>query len=405
MRVLFILQSIGYGGSMTSLINLLSFLRDDKEIQYEVLFMDPYGALLEEAKQTASVCKKNFILEATSMSRSDMRNRKLYGHLLVRGFMALYGKIRHISVVDIGYALAARRYDNCYDCVIAFQESIATNFAIHIKANRHVAWVHNDYHNVEHIYGNQSHLRKLYSRFDKIVCVSRAGAENFKRYSGLDQNKITYIYNTLPTQKLIAKASIPFKTILSENNREEIISALQSTCIKLVSSGRFAKQKRFDRVIDAACLLKKEGYQFKWFILGNGELFESIKASIISNNLENEVLLTGGLRNPFPLVKACDFFVLSSDFEAHPMVANEALILGTPVITTNYESAYEVIKNNETGLICEMRAESIAEAVKSLLDNVELRRRIQKNVNAFVYSNKVILQQVRDIIINKKEET
>ena len=82
------------------------------------------------------------------------------------------------------------------------------------------------------------------------------------------------------------------------------------------------------------------------------------------------------------------------------MVANEALILGTPVITTNFESAKEVVKNGETGLICEMNVDSIVESLQSLLENVELRERLRKNVSGFIYSNEVIIQQVISEILN-----
>ncbi len=401
MKVLFVLQSIGYGGSMTSLLNLLSLLKDRNIFEIEVLFMDPYGELIDEAKSVSKVCKQNTILEVSTMSRKSMLDKRLYWHYFLRLILAIRGKIRRCSSTEIGFDKAAKRYDNKFDCVVAYQESVATNFAIRIKAARHIAWVHNDYNNVKKIYGGQEEcLRSVYSQYDKIICVSHSGALNFKKYSGVDSKKITYIYNTLPFNEIKRKASVPLIDVLNRRNPDEVLIALQSKCIKFVSSGRFAKQKCFERVVNAAKKMKDKGYHFKWIIIGTGDLFEEIKASIISLDLTDDVLLTGGLTNPFPIVKACDFFVLTSDFEAHPMVANEALILGTPVITTNFESAKEVVKNGETGLICEMNVDSIVESLQSLLENVELRERLRKNVSGFIYSNEVIIQQVISEILN-----
>ena len=42
-KILFVLQSIGFGGSMTSLINLLGFLKNNEDLSIDVLFMDRYG--------------------------------------------------------------------------------------------------------------------------------------------------------------------------------------------------------------------------------------------------------------------------------------------------------------------------------------------------------------------------
>lgn len=400
MKVLFILQSIGYGGSMTSLINLMKLLRNDRSFFIDVLFMDPYGELFSEAKETANICKKNIWLEASTMSRKNMHDRKLYVHLFLRYILALFGRIRKQTSMELGFDIAAKRYDNKYDCVVAYQESVATNFAIRIKSNRHIAWVHNDFYNVEKIYGNRSLLEKVYYKYDKIVCVSKAGSESFTQNTDIDSSKITYIYNSLPVEVLLRKASLPINDVVDKEVFEAVDCAINSSCIKIVSSGRFANQKRFDRAIEAAKLLKDKGYIFKWFILGNGELYDKIRASILSYGLEDYVFLTGGLNNPFPIVKKCDVFVLCSDFEAHPMVANEALILGVPVITTNYASASEVVKNEVTGLICDKTSVSLADALISFIDSPDLRYRIQNNVCNFVYSNNEIVRQVKSVLLN-----
>ena len=60
-RVLFVIQSIGFGGSMTSLINLLGFLKNDQNFSIDVLIMDKYGELLEQAEEVANVLPENRI--------------------------------------------------------------------------------------------------------------------------------------------------------------------------------------------------------------------------------------------------------------------------------------------------------------------------------------------------------
>ena len=168
--------------------------------------------------------------------------------------------------------------------------------------------------------------------------------------------------------------------------------------IKFVSSGRMVRQKRFDRAILAAKELKSMGVDFYWFIIGDGELFSDMSEMIVSEKLEDCVFLTGGLKNPFPVVNACDIFVLTSDFEAHPMVANEALILGKPVISTDFESASEVVVHEYNGLISKRDPEYIATTCRNLVENKSLFERLKRNAIEFVYKNDDIINKVIRII-------
>ena len=70
-RVLFVLQGIGFGGSMTSLLNLLSFIHKD-ELDIDVLFMDRYGELLEPAQDVANVLAEDKFLQAVSPPRPKL---------------------------------------------------------------------------------------------------------------------------------------------------------------------------------------------------------------------------------------------------------------------------------------------------------------------------------------------
>lgn len=387
MRILFVLQSIGYGGSMTSMINLLSLLEKYNNLKIDVLIMDPYGELYEEVNKVAHICDKDKVLEAVTLPRKKIKQLKKMDLYLKRLILFFGAKLMRKSTIQYGFEKAAKKYDNKYDCVIAYQESIATNFVQYIQSKKKIAWVHNDYVNVLKLYTSKEKMIEVYKKFNKIVCVSEAGYNNFTRLSGLSSQCLDYIYNTLPVDEIKRKSEQSVSDILQKNIQKQ----LSTSELKLVSSGRFTKQKRFDRLVDAAIILNNKGYRFKWFVLGNGELYQTIAQKIKENHLEENIILVGGLRNPFPLIQKCDLFVLTSDFEAHPMVANEALILGKPVITTDFESAGEVVLDNINGLITKMNPESIADAIQKLINNKELFGKLKKNAENFTYSNEDIV--------------
>lgn len=397
-RILFVLQGIGFGGSMTSLLNLLSFMHKD-ELDIDVLFMDRYGELLEQALDVTNVLAEDKFLQSVSTLRPKLKDLDRYDLIALRAVLAAIGKIRHKATSDIAYAHAAKKYDDKYDCVVAYQESIATFFVAEIKCKRKIAWVHNDYDNVKKICGGAENLRRLYSGFDKVVCVSKAGKRNFQEKSGLSSEKIDYVYNVLRSDSIRSKAQVPIELVLGDiKNKAHVLELLENCAIKFVSSGRLAEQKRFDRVIQVAKRLKEEKVDFCWIIVGNGDQFGQIENEIIAENISDVVALTGGLSNPFPVVNACDVFVLTSQFEAHPMVANEALLLGKPVITTNYESASEVVEDGVNGLICEMSVDGIYNSCKELVSNQLLMDRLSKSAQKFEYRNEDIMDKVLRIV-------
>lgn len=395
-NVLFVLQGIGYGGSMTSLINLLRFLKEKHVFNIDILFMDRYGELLDEAKVVGKVLREDKLLQAVTPTRSKLVRLRRYDLLAIRAVMKICATVFHTTTSEFAYRIAAKKYSQKYECVVAYQESIATTFSTYIDCGRRLAWVHNGYENVKRICGSAENLKKIYGKFDRVICVSRAGMNAFRNLSGLKSEKIDYIYNTVDIEQIVMKATAKLQVSLSNSENisqvERILSKRERTVF--ISVGRCVEQKRFDKIIDVAKHLKNAGYSFGWIIVGSGELYERLRDDIYREKLENEVVLTGGLNNPFPVMKASDIVVVTSDFEAQPMVVNEALLLGKPVITTNYESAEEVVKHGINGIICGMSSEQIYLACRELLDNPQKLKRLSRGAGSFHYNNNAITQKV-----------
>lgn len=394
-KVLFILQSIGYGGSMTSLINLVRELNYTNKVDVEMLFMDDTGPLLDAAKLVGKVKKADIILRAVTIPKKRLIQEKRFFLLLIRIWLIIYSAIQKKTLLECAYKYSASKYSDQYDCVIAYQESIATIFVTYIKTPKKIAWIHNDYDNLVKIYKSKDKVYQIYKQYQKIVCVSEAGKNNFRKKSGISPEKIVRIYNVIPEEIIRKKAEIPLTDTLSRSLNADIIAkTLQKNIWHIVSIGRFVTQKRFDRVIEVANLLKKADFHFVWYLIGEGEQFEEIKKDILERGLSENVILSGGLDNPFSLISKCELVVVTSDFEAHPMVINEALILHKPVITTNYESAEELIRQEENGIICEMDSKSVFMAVKKYMSSFELREKLGHIINNYIYDNKKIIEEV-----------
>ena len=68
---------------------------------------------------------------------------------------------------------------------------------------------------------------------------------------------------------------------------------------------------------------------------GYGALFEETKKQATESVAAEDIVVMQYLSNPYALLAACDFFVLSSYYEGLPVVLTEADIVGLPCVSTD----------------------------------------------------------------------
>ena len=109
---------------------------------------------------------------------------------------------------------------------------------------------------------------------------------------------------------------------------------------------------------------------------------------ITANDIQN-VHLVGNRENPYPYMKKADLFALQSNYEGRPVVVDEAIIIGTPVLVTNFESAKEQVKE-EYGYVIEMDEEKIYNKIKDIITNpeqLEEKKKYLKEMDMRRYEN------------------
>ena len=156
--------------------------------------------------------------------------------------------------------------------------------------------------------------------------------------------------------------------------------------------------KRIDKVNEIAKKLKNSGYQFKWTVVGGGSEFESCVRIANEYKLENFVEYVGDQDNPYKFMKRSDLFVLVSDTEAMPLVLNEALIVGTPVVTTDFAAAKESVIDGITGFITEKDVDSLYRIIAYCIDNPETLKEMRFNITQHPYSNNAAVQTIRQMV-------
>lgn len=167
-----------------------------------------------------------------------------------------------------------------------------------------------------------------------------------------------------------------FPEINSENDINELMRNKNEASI--LWAGRLIRWKHPEIVIDIAKKLKLENIKFKISIIGNGELEDELKRSIIENKLEQNVNLLGAMK-PYQVreyMKKSQIFLFTSDYnEGWGAVLNEAMSSGCAVVTSHAIGAVPfLIQDGENGLIYKNGDfNDIYNKVSLLLRNPELK--------------------------------
>jgi glycosyltransferase involved in cell wall biosynthesis len=120
----------------------------------------------------------------------------------------------------------------------------------------------------------------------------------------------------------------------------------------LIHVARLSIEKRHTILLQA---LEQGGQEdFHVYFLGEGPLRAEIEAEVNQRNLQNRVFLKGGIpHGDLPAwFAAADLFCLSSAHEGCPVVIQEALACGTPVVSTRVGAVPDLLASCD-GIVCD----------------------------------------------------
>ncbi len=240
---------------------------------------------------------------------------------------------------------------------------------------KNAIWVHNDMIAEIESKGNQrlDILQYAYNSYDKVVTVSDDIVASTVEISGKEDNLLT-VKNTIDYKTILARSEVPIqldwatKCSVSRERFEEIMG---SDCKKVINIGRFSVEKGHDRLVDAFYKVWKDSPDTRLIIMGgysSNKTFEKLKEKVNELGLTDNVILILSVSNPYPILKACDYFILSSFFEGFGLVLAEADILGKPVVSTDIVGPRGFMKKYG-GTLVENSEEGVYNGLKMLLND------------------------------------
>ena len=387
MKILFVMYNMEIGGTRRSLLNLLEKMVK-AGVQCDLLLFSPYGDFMNQIPHGVRVLHGDILMQSIYATKQTLKKYAPSYLVLMKAVQKIlkkvFGEKRFYDHVMRGYAKRHFK-NNDYDAVIAFQEGDCVKFATYVPSPCRLAWIHNDYGNLQ---GEQRGTPAIFSKLDSILFVAEGTRRTFVEAYPQFADKMRVIPNILPQDRIRESAS--------DDDAERIFT--DPNRIHIVSVGRVARQKAFERIPEVLDGLGTLSQRIEWSVIGDGPNLPRLREELETKGLQDCVRFIGARNNPFPLVRQADLYVLTSLYESQPMVVMEALTLGVPVLSTDFASVRELLGNKPFGVICENSVAGLTDSLRRLLESPKEIQSMQQSAKEYEYDNDAIIFAIVGLI-------
>lgn len=334
-KILFAIPTLGSGGAERVLVNLINNMDMDK---YDITLFSVFDHGINKKYLNDNIKYQYFFKK---LFRGNIHFFKLFSP------QSLYVKM----------------IKDKYDIVISYLEGPMTRIISGCTNPDTVLinWVHTEIYNPKVIlqsYRNKKEVIQSYNKFHATIFVSNTVRDSFINAFGHISKQYYVKYNTVDTSLILSKSNELISDVSFENDK-----------VNLVSVGSFKEKKGFMRLLKIVKKLLDKDFKIHLYLLGKGEQEAMYLDYIDENNMKNNVTILGFKKNPYKYVKQADLFVCSSYSEGYSTAVTEALILGTPVLTTKCSGMEEMLGNNDYGVIVPNNEEDLYKGLYDLISN------------------------------------
>lgn len=236
-------------------------------------------------------------------------------------------------------------------------------------------WVHNDMVAEMKLKSNQRKdiLRYAYNNYNKVVAVTDDIVASTQKLAGTDK-KIDIVKNTIDYKTILANSEQPIAldpTTKCSVEPEKFYEIMQSDAKKFINIGRYSPEKGHDRLIDAFYKIWQKDNSIYLIIIGGNSRankYEELIEKVNEMGLSENVILLLSVSNPYPIIKACNGFILSSLYEGFGLVLAEANILGLPIVSTDITGP-RTFMNKYGGTLVEDSEDGVYKGLEMLYNN------------------------------------
>lgn len=371
--ILFVINTMGIGGGEKALLEIFKRI-DFKKYEVSLFVLTGQGELINQVPEQVKLLNKKYypisVLNRAgkvrlfyTVIRAMIANNGLPGKMRYiiscLRMMMKQGDIRKDKLLWKILSDGAQRFEKEYDLAVAFLEGGAAYYvASHANAEKKAAFIHINYEMAGY---NRMLDEDCYLKFDQVFTVSESVKNTFLRVYPECEKRTAVFYNLIDRERIICKAAEAGG--FSDN----------FTGCRILTVGRLVPQKALDMAIDTMRILKDMDSNFRWYVLGEGELRKRLEEKICMFGLEEDFILLGTTDNPFPYYAQCDLYVHTAYFEGKSVAVEEAQVLGCTILVTEYDGVEEQVKDGVDGIICKSDSRLLAEKILDLVNDPQKR--------------------------------
>ncbi|MCH5342961.1 MAG: glycosyltransferase family 4 protein [Acetatifactor sp.] len=195
------------------------------------------------------------------------------------------------------------------------------------------------------------------------------------------------------TDYFVTLTEVDMRAYMEKLGRREAISFIYNpvpefTCAEdvekekwLISVGHLVSVKGIDHLAEVAALVLKRHPDWKWMVVGDGEEREFLEKFIERNQLEDQLILTGSVKDVSSYLRKSQIYVMTSRSEGLPMCLLEAKMFRLPSVSFDiYTGPNEIIEDSVNGyLVDAFDCKAMAQKLERLMENDVLRKQFSEH--------------------------
>lgn len=380
-KVLFIIGSLQSGGVSKSMVSLLNAW-DTEKYDTSLLLCCKDGDVFSD------YLPKNIQLIYSPVIEHVMGGLSSLKWLLAHGYFLLcLGVLLRLILSRISRPLASELIARMmpvvsnvhYDLIVDYGGQQLLYYMVNkLSSTKKVSFFHSDYSKWSFYYNAD---KKYYPLVDHIFTISQTCVDSLKHFFPNCADRVSIMEN-ISSPTIIRQQSL--ESIGEFKVQIDQMKADGNTI--LCTIGHICRGKGFDFAIEASDILKRNGINFKWFFIGK-VLEEDLLKLIADKELDDNILLVGIQRNPYPYIGLSDIVVHPSRFEGKSIALDEAKILCKPIVVTNFSTVGDQFENGKNGTICEMSGKAVANAIIELINNPTLQDSYRTYLGTHIVDN------------------
>jgi len=254
--------------------------------------------------------------------------------------------------------------------------------------SRKIAWFHTD---VSYDPDQERVLNRIHNlkKFDWVIFGSKQTRDVIKDLYQIEFPKSCVIYNSIKINEVREKA-LEFPIVYDHH---PVFSSM----------GRLHSRKNYHTLMKIHRRLLDEGLSHAIAVIGGGSEMDNLKKQAKELDVEKTFLLLDTQTNPYPYIKASDYFVLPSESESYPLTIGEVMALSVPIISTDVGGIPEMIDHQKDGYLVNPDESSIYEGMKLFLTHPEIVEKIKYNTEKAVekFDNQKIYNAVTSVFVSQ----